>query len=360
MLRNNHGNALLIAILLVGVSACSMPKSDAGTNLAPSSKYDMSHWKITLPVDENGDGKADSVSVRKMDGFIHEDYFYLDDDGYMVFASPNKAASTPNSTNTRSELRYMLRGGKTRIKTSSPLNHFALKSHPAANKHAAIGGRMEATLKVDHVSVNAGYPDKEPAYSVVIGQIHGKKAKILNQFGYGWGNEPLKIFYKKWPGHETGSVFWNYERNLPKDDPNRTDIAYAVWGNSWDDKADPGASGIALGEEFSYTVNVFGDVMYLTFESQRLGTVRHHINLADNIDAKGKVDVFDHKGGYTGDMMYFKAGAYNQCSSSNAPSFRYPACPGTGDWQVDKANGNYTQVSFSRLLVGDATKPYDN
>ena len=77
--------------------------------------------------------------------------------------------------------------------------------------------------------------------------------------------------------------------------------------------------------------------MYLTFESEKRGTVRHQINLANNIDAEGRVDRFDHKQGYSGDMLYFKAGAYNQCSPKDAPSFRYPACPGTGNLATDMA-----------------------
>ncbi|MEM7626277.1 MAG: hypothetical protein AAF333_11835 [Planctomycetota bacterium] len=33
--------------------------------------------------------------------------------------------------------------------------------------------------------------------------------KIHNAEGH--KNEPLKIFYTKFPGHDKGSVFWNYE-----------------------------------------------------------------------------------------------------------------------------------------------------
>ena len=56
---------------------------------------------------------------------------------------------------------------------------------------------MDATLRVDHV---AGNPNKKPAYSVVVGQIHAMKYKNTSS-GFGYGNEPLKIYYKKWPGH---------------------------------------------------------------------------------------------------------------------------------------------------------------
>ena len=122
-----------------------------------------------------------------------------------------------------------------------------------------------------------------------------------------------------------------------------------MWGYGWDSTEDPGESGIALGEEFSYEVNVVGDVMYLSFEAEGHPTVKHQINLANNIDANGNVDELDHPQGYTGDWFFFKAGAYNQCSTKDDPSFRYPACPGTGDWETDKAAGNYASATFSKL-----------
>ena len=339
---------------LTSLSVCAAMLSACAP--VPADRFDMTHWQITLPNDQNGDDKPDTIGVKALQSFSHSDYFYLNADKRMVFVAPNKGLTTPNSTNARSELRYMLRGMDTAIAGGSPRNHFALQAHPAASEFAAIGGKMAATLHVDAVSQNATYADKPPAYSIVVGQIHGKKTKSKAN-GFGWGNEPLKIHYKKWPNHKTGSVFWNYERNLPKDDPNRIDIAYTVWGSDWDDDTDPGSEGIALGESFSYTVNVYGDTMYLTFESENRGTVRHQINLANNIDAEGRVDRFDHKQGYSGDMLYFKAGAYNQCSPKDAPSFRYPACPGTGNLATDMANGNYAQATFSRLIVGAATPP---
>jgi hypothetical protein len=323
---------------------------------APSEKFDLSQWYITLPVDDNNDGKVDNISVEDLQGFHHPNFFYLDDDGNMVFTAPNKALTTKNSTNTRSELRQMLKGDDDRIKTQSPGNSFTVASNPIAKRFASIGGKMEATLKVEHVAKRAKYPDRPPAFSVVIGQIHATKWDKKVQ-GFGWGNEPLKIYYKKWPEHETGSVFWTYERNLPKDDPNRTDIAYPVWGNTWKDPASPGLNGIALGDEMSYTVNVHEDIMYLTFEAEGHDTVKYEINLANAVDAYGELDKFDHPYGYTLDWNYFKAGAYNQCSTSEKAGFWYPACLGTGNWEEDEANGDYARVSFSKLSLSESSPP---
>ena len=324
----------------------------------PGDKIDLSHWKLTLPTDENKDGKVDEIEVHGLKKYSHPDYFYVDENDWVVFSAPNKAATSANSTNTRSELRQMFRGKNTKIGTHEPENNFALKAHRRDKGFADVGGQLEATLRVLHVANEAKYSDKQPAYSVVVGQIHAIKNESLMRRGFGYGNEPLKIFYKKWPNHKTGSVFWTYERNLATDNPDRTDIAYPVWGNNWDNPDDPGEEGIALGQLFNYNVNVHGNVMYLTFRTANPEQmVTHKIDLSNNVDAHGNVDEMDNPNGYSGDALYFKAGAYNQCSVKDDPSFRYPACAGTGDWTTDKANGDYVSVAFRRIQLTRSVDP---
>ena len=322
----------------------------------PSEIIDLTNWYITVPVDLDNNLRADNIHNPELKEYQLDNFFYVDENDHVVFATPNKAITTPNSTNSRSELRHLV-SGDPKMSTKDPKNNFVLASHPNAAAYGSVGGRLEATLKVDHVPLNAKYGEKPPADSVVVGQIHAGKDEELKKEGkgFGWGNEPLKIFYKKFPHHETGSVFWNYERNLVKEDPNRIDIDYAVWGYGWESQEDPGEAGIALGETFSYVVNVEGDIMYLEFSAENRPTVKHQINLADNVDANGNVDEFDEKEGYLKDWMYFKAGAYDQCSTKDDPNFRYPACPGTGDWETDKANGDYTSVTFSKISLSAPT-----
>lgn len=361
MLNNKRVRLIFSTFAVAGlVTACGSTPNTTSTNPVPADRFDLSHWKITLPMDANRDGKIDEIDVQEIQTYSHPDYFYLDDNGGMVFTAPNKAITTANSSNTRSELRQQLRGGNFRIGTKHPKNNFVLAAHTASSVFGSIGGKMEASLKVDHVAVRAGNPDKNPAYSVVVGQIHaGKDTTLLGNTRdlFGWGNEPIKIYYKKWPDHDTGSVFWTYERNLAKEDPNRTDIAYPVWGYTWENPADPGANGIELGEEFSYVINVHENIMHLEFTAEGKETVTYSIDLTNNVDAYGNVDPLDNKFGYTLDWHYFKAGAYNQCSTKNAPGSWYTACPGTGDWAVDKANGDYTQVTFSNLVLSPSTAP---
>ena len=211
----------------------STPKRPASTPSDVVAFFDK--WHITL-----GDGSREDNLV----GFEHDDFFYTANDGedWVVYKTPNSGVTTPNSSNTRSELR------ETREWT------------PEA------GGSMTATLKVMHVSTTAD-ARIPAAFSVVIGQIHG---------GEGHENEPLKIFYKKFPGHDKGSVFWNYEINTEGSNDKRWDVATAVWGDDWSVvgadadtyPAEP-EDGIALGEEFSYEVVVTEGCLLYTSPSPR-------------------------------------------------------------------------------------------
>ena len=344
---------LSIIVLLTGLSTFAIHAD------LPADNFNLKHWKITLPMDADADGKIDEVGVRDIQTYSHPDYFYIDEQGFLVFTAPNKAITTANSSNTRSELRQMYRSFNKKIKTHDRKNNFAIKAHPRARKFADIGGQLEATLKVQHVALNAKHSDKNPAYSVVVGQIHALKDNDAIKKGkdYGSGNEPLKIYYKKWPHHKTGSIFWTYERNLAKDNPDRTDIAYPVWGNTWENPEDPGVNGIALSELFNYNVNVHGNIMQLTFRTTDASqTVKYEIDLSNNVDANGNLDEKDNPKGYTGDAMYFKAGAYNQCSTKDSAGSWYAACAGTGDWETDKANGDYTSVAFKKIQLTGSVK----
>ena len=90
-------------------------------------------------------------------------------------------------------------------------------------------------------------------------------------------------------------------------------------------------NGIALGQLFNYNINVYRNTMYLTFRTTDASkTVTYEIDLSNNVDAYGNVDEKDNPKGYSGDAMYFKAGAYNQCSTRDEPGMWYTACAGTG------------------------------
>lgn len=340
---------ITLSIIAIAIAGCSYNATKDDESLAvkyhldpkasPAENFDLSKWKINLPILETeGSRKGKTVEINKHDlsdtsiGFSHDEWFYTDaETGALVFAAPNDAPTTPNSKNTRSELRAML--GE---EYASPSNNFAVASHPQANEFGAIGGKLSATLSVDHVSVS-GPDNKNNAYSVIIGQIHGSD------------NEPLKISYRKLPNHEYGSLSWNYELNPVAElqdavDENgkklRQDIRHNVFGE-FDlraDSEDP-VDGIKLGEIFAYEVDIEGDIMHLSF-TKKPGTDEEvvktfEVNLAEGNYAGHEVDQ-----GYGDDWMYYKAGAYNQCNTKVESS----NCL----WRGMEA-GDYVQVSFYQL-----------
>ena len=73
-------------------SRAQTAKTDAAV---PASQFDLSHWKLTLPTDDDGNAKADSIRVSEFQSYAHPDFFYLDEFDHMVFTAPNKPVDNP-------------------------------------------------------------------------------------------------------------------------------------------------------------------------------------------------------------------------------------------------------------------------
>lgn len=341
--------SLFILSLIVSLNSCSdsAKKSSevvaAKKTLYPSDVIPfMADFKILLG---NGTHTDDLVNYEQ------KDFFYATNDGktnWVVYKTPNSGTTSKNSSNTRTEL------------------------HQKEEWTPETGGKLTGTLKVMHVSTS-GDARVAAAYSTVVGQIHS---------GEGHENEPLKIFYKKFPDHIKGSVFWNYEINTKGDDnAGRWDYSSAVWGHdmsvigasSTDSPTEP-ENGIALGEEFSYEINVYKGIMYLTFTSEGHDTVRFTKNLlksdyptaADIPEQTQRLfvpigqDGVERETAYTGELNYFKQGAYNQTNGKD-PKTNMVWCAGAdtyeGDIAKQYANGAYTEVWFKAATVGAGTLP---
>ena len=294
---------------------------------------------------------GDGTAVDDLTEFENKDFFYSVIDGTMhwvVYKTPNSGVTSKNSSNTRTEL------------------------HEKREWTPKQGGKLTGSCKVMHVSTS-GDGRVAASYSTVIGQIHS---------GDGHENEPCKIFYKKFPGHTKGSVFWNYEINTAGDDNSgRWDYSYPVWGY---DMSVVGASptafpkepadGIELGEEFSYEINVHEGIMYLTFTSEGHETKTFTKNLIQSEYAT-KADIpkqtqklfvpigqdgVERKNAYAGSLNYFKQGAYNQ-TNGKAPEKNIVWCAGAetygGDIAKQYANGCYTEIWFKEATVGMGSAP---
>ncbi|WP_367180630.1 polysaccharide lyase family 7 protein [uncultured Psychroserpens sp.] len=294
---------------------------------------------------------GDGTNVDDLTKFQHQDFFYTVIDGtrrWVVYKTPNSGVTSKNSSNTRTELQEK--------REWTPEE----------------GGKLTGSCKVMQVSTS-GDARVAASYSTVVGQIHS---------GEGHENEPLKIFYKKFPGHKKGSVFWNYEINTEGDDNSgRWDYSNAIWGHDMsvigtsknDYPAEP-EDGIELGEEFSYEINVYKGIMYLTFTSENHETKTftknlissEYVNKSDMPEQVKKLFVPIGQDGteraiaYSGELNYFKQGAYNQ-TNGKKPETNMVWCAGAetygGDIAKQYENGCYTEVWFREAKVGPGTPP---
>jgi len=337
---------LIFGIVLI-LNSCSNTakepnKTEVEKTVYPSEVIPFfNDWNLIL-----GDGSNAGIA----NDFEQEDFFYTENDGtrnWVVYKTPNAGNTHGTSNNTRTEL--------AQTKKWSPVTD----------------AKLTATLKIKNVSAT-GDARVAASYSVVIGQIHSAD---------GHENEPLKIFYKKFPGHTKGSIFWNYEINTAgNDNKGRWDYSTAVWGydfsvvgteaNTFPEEP---ADGIALDEELSYEIEVKDGMMKITFTSEGHETKTFTKSLiASKYATKADMpkqtqelfatigqDGVERENAYADEFLFFKLGCYNQ-TNGKSPEENMNWCSGAethgGDIQKQYADGNYAEIWFktASIFVSDA------
>jgi hypothetical protein len=347
--KSRSGSILLIFGIFLVLSSCGKTVKKTDKKEAQKTVYAsdvipfFDHWKLVL-------GNGENAGIAN--NFENKDFFYTENDAngnWVVFKAPNAGSTHGTSNNTRTEL------GQTK------------KWYPKT-----ANDKLTATLKVMNVSAT-GDARVAASHAVVVGQIHSADKHE---------NEPLKIFYKKFPGHTKGSVFWHYEINTKgEDNSKRWDFSYAVWGDDFsvvgkteDTYPEEPKDGIALGEEFSYEIEVKDGVMNLKFTSKNHETktftknliTSDYITKADIPEQTQKLfvpigqDGVERKEAYAGEGCFFKLGAYNQ-TNGKSPEVNRNWCSGAethgGDIQKQYADGNYAEVWFktASIKISDAS-----
>ncbi|NNK89714.1 MAG: polysaccharide lyase family 7 protein [Saprospiraceae bacterium] len=328
---------LLVFYLFIIHVGCSNTAKETRNDKTEQTSYPskiipfFNHWNLIL-----GDGSNAGQAID----FVHKDFFYATTDDktdWVVFKAPNAGDTHGTSNNTRTELAQLKKWS------------------------AQTDARLTATLKVMNVSAT-GDARVAASYSVVVGQIHSAD---------GHENEPLKIFYKKFPGHSKGSVFWHYEINTAgEDNSGRWDYSTAVWGHDFsmvgEDRntyPEEPEDGIELGEEFSYEIKIEDGIMYLEFSSEGHETISFTKNLVNSMyttmaDIPAQTqelfvpigqDGVERDNAYAGEGLFFKLGSYNQ-TNGKSPEVNMNWCSGAetygGDIQKQYASGNYAEVWF--------------
>ncbi|MDX2055605.1 MAG: polysaccharide lyase family 7 protein [Polyangiaceae bacterium] len=88
------------------IATCPAPAttgSSTNTN-APATYFDLSKWKITLPVDKFSESKPTEMYEWELPNWFDSNFFFASN-GKMVFKVPNTGVTTSGTSSTRSELR---------------------------------------------------------------------------------------------------------------------------------------------------------------------------------------------------------------------------------------------------------------
>ncbi|GGA87412.1 hypothetical protein GCM10011369_31830 [Neiella marina] len=261
-------------------------------NLPPSGNFDLLDWTLGVPVDNDGDGKSDTIKeIELSSGYEHSSWFYTDSDGGMVFKAPVDAPKTSTNTSyTRSELREMLRRGDTSYSTKGVGgNNWVFSSAPSSAQNAAGGvdGLLTATLAVNHVTTTG---DSSQQGRVIIGQIHAND------------DEPVRIYYRKLKNNAKGSIYIAHEPRTGSEQ------YYEMIGSRSSSASNP-VDGIALDEQFSYSIRVVGNTLTVTIMRDGKADVVQQVDMS----ASGYDD--------SSQYMYFKAGVYNQNNTGDGNDY---------------------------------------
>lgn len=251
---------------------------------APMKFFDLSDWSLSVPTDEDGNGKADHIKEvgLSMMGY-KSDYFYANNDGGLVMTCPIGGFRTSSNTSyTRVELREMLRAGNTDISTKGTTkNNWVHKKSRASKKAGGYDGQLKATLAINKVTTTG---NQEQIGRVIIGQIHAKD------------NEPIRLYYRKLPNNEKGSIYFAHEKRDGKEE------YHELIGSKSKKAANP-EKGIALNEKFSYTITLLKNELTVKIYRPYKPVVKKTVNIRTS--------------GYKArhEYLYFKAGVYNQNKS---------------------------------------------
>ncbi|SFO55405.1 Hemolysin-type calcium-binding repeat-containing protein [Cohaesibacter marisflavi] len=172
-----------------------------------SDNFDLSAWKLNLPIDFDGgtDGRARTIS--KLDGYESE-FFYDAADGAMVMTASVDGATTGNARYARTELREK-------------------DGDESAAWYLSEGGTMTATLRIDEAPTWDNGQDGK----IVIGQVRGKVDELVRLY---WDN---------------GSVYYYSEHSGPDDKT----LKFRFTNEDGDEPS------ISIGDNFSYQMEVRGD-----------------------------------------------------------------------------------------------------
>ncbi|MEM6684286.1 MAG: polysaccharide lyase family 7 protein [Bacteroidota bacterium] len=194
------------------------PSNDTPDETPTTQNYadiDFSNWKVTLPVDENNNGRPDEYQPNELVNLGYQTltpvqpYMYDDteDESLVFYTFPE--STTANSSYSRTELRELI----------NPTNS-------RENWTLAEGGTMKGRLKV--VSVSEDLNSNDEFHDVIIMQIHGiisEEDMNIHNFSSNNGPPLLKIYWKD-------GYIWSHKKSLVNENTSGSDLlttSNTVW-----------------------------------------------------------------------------------------------------------------------------------
>lgn len=221
--RNAPSRRLAPLLITALLTIASQARADLGATAAPAQNFDLSHWKLTLPVDRNVGVSGEAMELSSAQLMAAPGYsakwFRTSSNGGLNMEAAINGATTRGASYPRSELREQMVSGR-----------------DAPNWYSSGNAVLEAQLAINNVPSTTG--------KIVVGQIHGVDVAPLVKLRYVYtasGGGKLDALVKATPS-------------------STSDIAYRL------------ASNLPLNTRFSYRISVSRGVMTMSVNKERPAT----------------------------------------------------------------------------------------
>jgi poly(beta-D-mannuronate) lyase len=311
----------------VGFALAALCFSQAGAR--DCSSIDFRYWGVTFPDGEslNYPSDIDKYLINREPRVINgetKDWIIWSDDGCPTFVAPpndsvdSDVDSTESSSFIRSELRELLTMYFDDSYSPKDIeNQWVTSKASSSNQNSAggVNGNLKATLIVNSVTESGGSAEQEGR--IVVGQIHGID------------EEPVKIYYQKVAGQDKGSVYIRVDGEDGDPSDLITFFGYndKITSVSRRQQFEPTVDGIALGDEWGYEIDLTGDQLQvmvthggktyttadaIAYSKKYMSESSSGSSAAYVQRVSSDTDAITIGSWYDNDLMYFKAGVYNQ------------------------------------------------
>ncbi len=201
----------------LGPTTIENPNDDGTNSPVTYADIDFTNWKVTLPVDENGNGSPDEYQPNELvnGGYrtnsAIQPYMYdnIEDPSIEFYTLPG--VSTTNSSYSRTELRELIN-----------------PSNARGNWTLLQGGNMNGRLKM--IDISEDNSSSSQYHRTIVMQIHGiisEEDMAIHGFSSNNGPPLIKIYWKD-------GYIWSHKKSLVDESTSGDDLldtSSTVWSD---------------------------------------------------------------------------------------------------------------------------------